>query len=60
VPTLLEGGESPSEFEQALQQVLVDRVADSFDGWLVWVALARAVAATAGFLLRRKDSRLAV
>jgi hypothetical protein len=60
VPTLLEGGESPSEFEQALQQVLVDRVADSFDGWLVWVALAGAVAATAGFLLRRKDSRLAV
>ena len=59
VPGLLEEMTSPSEFEAAFQQVLVDRATDDFGGWLVWVAIAGAVAVAVGLLLRVVGSRRA-
>lgn len=59
VPDLLRDSESPSEFEAAFEQVLVDRAADSFAGWLVWLAIAGVVAVAAGLLLRMAGSRVA-
>jgi hypothetical protein len=59
VPGLLQESTSPSEFEAAFQQVLVDRAIDSFGGWLVWLAITGAVAAAVGFLLRVVGSRRA-
>lgn len=59
VPDLLQERSSPSEFEAAFQEVLVDRATSSFAGWLVWVAVAGVVAVALGLVLRVVGSRLA-
>ncbi len=59
LPELVRESRSPSEYEAAFQEVLVDRATDSFGGWLLWVAIAGVVAVALGLLLRVARSRLA-
>lgn len=52
MPELVEGVGARSEVERAFQELLADRAAESFTGWLLWVAISGAVAVGGGLIMR--------
>lgn len=57
VPNILEKTPAPSEFARTLQKLLADRAADSLGQWLLWLAVAGAVAVVGGVLLRMASGK---
>ena len=52
MPELVEDLGARSEVERAFQELLADRAAESFAGWLLWVAIGGAVAVAVGLVTR--------
>ncbi len=51
-PRLIEHAQGSTEFSRTVQELLVDRAADSLAGWLGWIAIGGAVAALLGVVGR--------
>jgi hypothetical protein len=51
-PSVLDRTPAPSSFARTLQKLLADRAADSLGGWLLWIAIAGAVAIVVWLLPR--------